>query len=792
MNRKEKNSEMDVLFKRITPFLEKLGFSEDAFAEIQHERAIQIGRNKYVYPDVVINVDNVPAIVLDAKKPTENIDSYERQIISYGLLLKTPYSVITNGITVRIYETYSEKIIWEKPIDKIPKFLLKDNLTKKIHKTVDSITDKRIAEAKKTLLVFEGIKEFSSILYRCEDIIRDIDGLTGADAFDEISKILFTKMFYEKQAIKTNKNEMSFDNIKQHGGAKYVKDYLFKEVIKSNGDIFIGDEKIELDNKTIEKITKILENYTLINTDIDVKGRAFEIFLGKTFTGSLGQFFTPRTIVKFAVDFVDPEINSIDDEKKPYLVIDPACGSGGFLIEVFKNISRKIKTQPSKNHKSLYNRLSKEQIFGIDINPRLVRVAKMNMVLHGDGHGGILKNNGLNDFVLLNNKNEVFDLVITNPPFGNKDKGEKYSNYDLSKKSDKIVKKQLREVLFVEKCIRLAKRGGDIAILLPDGILNNDQLNYVRNYIRRHTIIKAVISLPDRAFKASGANSKTSLLFLQKKKSEDEVQTPVFMAIAEEVGYERKTKEAKEIDDNDLEKILPIYKEYKLSKGFDRFVSDKEITKSIRDKPACFIVGEKKLVDRLDATYYYAKYIFNIEGGSCKVSDVAKLSKDMVDPSKKPLDEIRYIQFSNIEEKLGSITNYQEMIGQEAPSRARLLVHKGDVICARVKDSEQNVALIPKELDGIIVSTGFVVLRPIPPMTSEALYVLLRLKTTLNQVRWKSAGTIMPAITDREYLSIKLPKLSPKRINKITSEVEKIEKQRKEIKDKLKDLSIKI
>jgi len=791
MGEKRESSESDVLFKVINPFLEKLGYKESNKGEIEHEKAVSIGRSKYVFPDVVINVDSVPAIVIDAKKPTENIDLYERQIISYGLLLKTPYSVISNGITLRVYETYSEKIIWEKPITKIPDFLSKDKLLKKIHKTVDSVTEKRVEEAKKTLLVFEGIKEFSIILYKCEDVIRDIDGLTGADAFDEISKLLFIKMYYEKRAVKTSKNEISIKNINEHGGASYVKNYLFKEVLKYNKDIFIGDEKIELDNRTVDKIIALLENYTLIKTDIDVKGRAFEIFLGKTFTGGLGQFFTPRTIVKFAVDFADPEIfSTLESKEKSYLIIDPACGSGGFLIEVFKNISNKIKNQLKNKQEKLLNILSQNQIYGVDINPRLVRVAKMNMVLHGDGHGGISKGNGLEKFNFVENGGMgLFDLVITNPPFGNKDKGEKFKNYFLSKKDGKILKEQLREVLYVEKCIRLTKDGGEIAILLPDGILNNEQLDYVRDYIKEQTIIKAVISLPDKAFKASGANSKTSLLFLKKKQSQDENQPPVFMAVAEEIGYERKTKEAKEIDENDLLDILEDYRNYKSSKTFENIKRNKTIIKSIREKPSCFIVGENILNRRIDATYYYAKFIFDLDVESCKVSDVAQPSKLLVNPKKDPAKLINYIQFSNVEETLGSITGSAELLGEEAPSRAKQLVNKGNIICARVKDSEQNVAIIPEELDGWIVSTGFIVLKPIPPMTSETLYVLLRLQTTLNQLRWKSSGTIMPAINDEEYFTIKIPKLSYEKIQEITKDIKEVEKQRRFIRDKLKQLS---
>ena len=793
--KKEKSSESDVIFKLILPFLQKLGYNEQTPKEIEHEKSIQIGRNKYVFPDIVINVNNVPAIVIDAKKLTENLDNYERQILSYGLLLKTPYSVLTNGILLRIYETYTEKIIWEKPIDKKPDFLSKDKLSKKIKKVVDHVTEQQIEEAKKNLLVFEGIVEFSTILEKCEDIIRNNDGLTGADAFDEISKILFVKMYYEKQALKTDKNEMSVKNIVEHDGAKYVKKYLFPEVVKANADIFSGDEQIELENKTIEHLAELLENYTLINTNIDVKGRAFEIFLGKTFTGGLGQFFTPRTIVKFAVQFSDPEIISLlREHEEPYSVIDPSCGSGGFLIEVFKSIAEKIKHLPKKKQSDARHMLSNKQIYGIDINSRLVRVSKMNMVLHGDGHGGIYKGDGLktNKEIVKKKGDEKFDLVITNPPFGNKDKGEILKEYTLGQKNNKPLKEQLREVIYVERCINLLKEGGELAILLPDGILNNEMLGYVRDYIKEHTIIRAVVSLPDRAFKASGANSKTSLLFLKKKISPDEKQPPVFMALAEYVGYETKTKEAKEIDENNLPDILKTYRDYMVSKSYESLKNKTDIIKVLQDKPACFLIGKNQILDRIDATYHYAKRVYELDTVSCRISDCATLSRSSIDPHKNPTKTIRYVQFSNVEGTLGSVTGYDEILGEEAPSRARRKVDKGDIICARVKDSETNIAIIPEELDGVVVSTGFVVLKPILPMTSEALYVLLRLQSTLNQVRWKSSGTIMSSITDNEYLTIKIPKITTERIKNTTNQVKEIEKQRKFIRMKLKELTDKV
>ena len=784
----KENSEMDVIIKIIIPLLEKLGYKENVKGEIEHEKSVGIGNHKYVFPDIVVNINEIPVMVIDGKAPSENLDLYNRQIISYGLLLKTPYSVLCNGISLRIYETQSEKILWDRPVSDIPSFLSKSNLIKKVNKTVETVTEERLEQARKTLLVFAGIEEFSSVLSKCEDIIRDIDGLTGADAFDEISKVLFAKMYFEKKYQSESQNPFSIEGVKSNGGAAYVRTFLFQQARNANKDIFNGDEEIKLKDDSLIKLVELLQNYTLIKTDVDVKGRAFEIFLGKTFTGGLGQFFTPRTIVRFAVQFADPEINSvIGDRKEPYLILDPACGSGGFLIEVFKAVQEKISRQPLEKQSFLYTRLSSEQIYGTDINERLVRVAKMNMVLHGDGHGKIYQSNGIDQNSIV--KEGQFDLVITNPPFGNKDSGKILNQFDLGAPKGKSIREQLREVLFVEKCLRYLKPGGELAILLPDGILNNDKLSYVRDYIRKNAIIKAVISLPDKAFKASGANSKTSLLFLKKKLVDNEEQVPIFMGIAEYVGYETKTKEAKPIDHNDLPSILETYKEYKASKFFENLNGKREVLEILSTDPATFYIGSSYVTDRIDATYYYAKYIYDLQVESCKVNEVAYPSRIIVNPQKEPAKTIKYIQYSNVDKTLGDVTSHFDLEGGDAPTRAKLLVSKGDLIAAKVKDSEENVTLIPDEYDGAVVSSGFIVLKPKPPMTSEALFVLLRLQSTLNQVRWKSSGTILPAISDDEYMTIKIPKLSENKIREFTDIIAKINQQRVEIKEKLSSLS---
>jgi len=779
------STEEDVKIKIIGELLKQLGFSQTVSGEIEYEKPLSIGRGKYVYPDIVINIEKATAFVIDAKAPNENLDFYKEQAISYGLLLRAPYSVLCNGQELRVYDTKTEKVVWDKNISIFPEFLSKKGLLKKKREAIDTFTKEQEEQAKKTLSVFEGIREFSSILYKCEDLIRDIDGLTGEDAFDELSMLLFTKMYEERQSLKENRKSRFI--IDGQTDAHYIKNDLFKRAREGNTDIFEGDEKITLNNETVKGMTKLLQDYTLLETEVDVKGRAFEIFLGRTFTGKLGQFFTPRTIVDFMVGFVNP--TRLSNGRNLYSVIDPACGSGGFLIRVFTHIANQIReTEKNSNKKKeRLEILSKQQLFGIDINPRLVRIAKMNMVLHGDGHGGIFRYNGLKTHQHERFVGKQFDLVITNPPFGNKDKGEILKDFELGKYTAGNPPQQAREILFIEECIKLLKENGELAILLPDGILNNSKLNYVREFIKKHTIIQAVVSLPDRAFKASGANSKTSVLFIRKK-SNNEIQKPVFMAIAEEVGYNRQTKEAKAISQNDLPLILKQYKDFLTTQNYRSIQSTISKAYIVSENPACFMIDPDLLDKRLDATYFYSKYVFKLDMPSVKLSVVAYLSEDRINPEKYPERVFKYVQFSDVEKKLGNIVSWSEYTGDKMPSRGRMLIKADDVIAAKVKDSEENVSIIPPELDGEVVSTGFAVLRPKEGITPEVLYVLLRLKTTFNQIRWMVAGTIQPAIKDDDLMEIILPKLDKRTRDKIVKKIKDIEKARQKVKEELDEV----
>ena len=291
---------------------------------------------------------------------------------------------------------------------------------------------------------------------------------------------------------------------------------------------------------TPEKIRTVvgyLESVNLGETDLDSKGRAFETFMGSFFRGNFGQYFTPREIVKFIVDVLPIEHDS--------KVLDTSCGSGGFLLYALNKVRNKATELYPNYAKDMRQRdrwfkywhdFAEKNLYGIEINEQISRAAKMNMIIHDDGHTNVITSNGIlpDTEIIAKTNNQgfkygTFDFIITNPPFGSivRQSEQAYlKTYQLGKKEEdwlavKANPEQCRdsqstEVLFIEQDYKFLKEGGYLAIVLPDGILTNSSMQYVRTQIEDWFRIVAVVSMPQTAFMANGAGVKSSVLFLKK------------------------------------------------------------------------------------------------------------------------------------------------------------------------------------------------------------------------------------------------------------------------------------
>jgi len=407
----------------------------------------------------------------------------------------------------------------------------------------------------------------------------------------EMTRLLFCKIYDEIHNFNDLKFKAGADEPDERV-AQRIKE-IFEKVKTEYQDVFEQDEKILLDVKSIAYVTSQLQNYSLLKADKDAVGDAFEVFIGPALRGEKGQFFTPRNVVRMCVEILDPK----PDEK----VIDPACGSGGFLIvaleHVWKKIEERYKHLTEEKIGSKKTEVASRNFYGIDKEFDLAKVSKAYMAIVGDGRGGIFCADSLVDpqewspmqreRINLNS----FDVLLTNPPFGSKIpitskslleqyelgfKWEHNKKTDDWKRTDKVLDKQVPQILFIERCLQLLKPGGRMAIVLPEGVYGNPTDRYIFKYIFKNAKVIAIISCPHETFQPS-THTKTSVLFLEKAPNNKE-DYEFFMAIAEKAGHDKNGKviykrdksgnfilddNGNKIIDDDLPIITKRFKEFK-------------------------------------------------------------------------------------------------------------------------------------------------------------------------------------------------------------------------------------
>lgn len=414
--------------------------------------------------------------------------------------------------------------------------------------------------------------EFTRILTKCHNTIRNNDKLSPEAAFDEISKVLFIKILREKKTGEI----YTLEQFDKENEASQMPDYynvLFFETRNYYvaDKIFEKNERLNIRENSFRDILGALSKLNLASASDDVRGIAFEQFLGKTFRGELGQFFTPRKVVEFMVEVLDPQEGE--------LICDPCCGSGGFLINAFEHVRDAIQRDDKGNEEARIMKLATKCVFGVDANPRMARTAKMNMMMHGDGHSGVHYHDGfLNVNGIFENR---FHVILTNPPFGSKvskklliaesdmftdsvkikeyikEYGERYKKA-MAQVEDNIGKSllnlfgiskytNLTETLFLDRCLDLLVPGGRMGVVLPEGVLNNKKLDAVRRYVEGRAKIVMVVSLPTDVFMAAGANVKPSILFLKKFTESEASEYHQASAIANQQVKELHQQEVEEL-----------------------------------------------------------------------------------------------------------------------------------------------------------------------------------------------------------------------------------------------------
>ena len=463
---------------------------------------------------------------------------------------------------------------------------------------------------------------------QCHDTLWEGGKRNPAEAFDEMSKLMYCKI--QDERFLTKKGEFYRFQVGTHETIKEVAERIKKiygDAQDIDPEVFI--EPIKADNPIIYAVAEILQGISLARTDLDVKGEGYEHFLGGVFRGAMGQYFTPRPIVKFMIDFLEP---SIDD-----FLIDPACGSGGFLIYSLERMRKELFAKlDEKDAAYRWQDFALKQVYGVEINSQLARVSMMNMIIHEDGHTNIENADALDNPENWKRQKireyfgKKFTLLLTNPPFGAsvKEREKSYlANYDLGGKIKKR-NRQNTETLFIERCLDFLKPGGRMGIVLPDGILTNSSLQYVRDFINERAQILGVVSLPQAAFKRpaskgsgdTGSGVKASLLFLRKKKGGEKLPKdyPIFMGIAEHIGYDATGRP----DKDEFPEILDIWRKFWKENRKDLFTTT----------PLYFTVRRSEIEGRIDPHYYKPEFITHIQRlnqGTHKVIKFGEIISEM-------------------------------------------------------------------------------------------------------------------------------------------------------------------
>ena len=495
--------------------------------------------------DIIVYDDALclqPLIVVECKKQEVTELEFQRaadQCFSYAVAEGAKYVWTTSGLKDAYYQVPSDKPKARMTVPDIPQFGIKKLAIYKYAYGGGTTPDGQKLQA----LALVSQDELTARFKQAHQALWGGGELNPSEAFDELDKLIFCKIWDERkprrQGASYDFQVFAHDTDEQTNADLLLRmQALYEEGRKKDPEVF--KETIRLRANKVRSVVGYLQDINLSDTDLDSKGRAFETFMGSFFRGDFGQYFTPRPIVKFIVDVLPITHDS--------RVLDTSCGSGGFLLHALDKVRFEADSfypdeiaAPALGHKEgathfrHWHDFAEKNLFGIEINEQIARTAKMNMIIHDDGHTNVVAADGLlpPDVLVAKTGNphfkaSSFDFIITNPPFGSSVRQAEqayFHQYRLSNKSADWLNPKSKaasrpaqdtEILFIEQCHTYLREGGYLAVVIPDGILTNSSLQYVRDQIESLYRIIAVVSMPQTAFAATGAGVKSSVLFLRK------------------------------------------------------------------------------------------------------------------------------------------------------------------------------------------------------------------------------------------------------------------------------------
>ncbi|MBI2859060.1 MAG: N-6 DNA methylase [Chloroflexi bacterium] len=745
----------------VAKLINEYGYDQEQIALNVAAGAGRDAEKSTVFADIVAYRDRrgqEPFLVVETKAPTES--KGVKQAESYARNLGADYHAWSNGTVVRFFRTakYQNQ---SAEVGNIPHWLGEHPVGARLPKSQE-------------LPPFKDEPHLRSVVKVCHDRIFFRLGHDPAKAFDELMKLLFVKLFDERET--PNYYEfMALAGESETNTADRINN-LFKQSISSRRykDVFTTrftathPPVIDLDAETITFIVRQFQGYSLVNTSAtlqgaDVKGTVFEQMVGGTFRGELGAYFTPREIVEFMVKMVGPD--------KDDVVLDPACGSGGFLIMTLKYILENMrKSLPNLTDPEIYAELrafAEKNIFGTDINERMARVTKMNMIMHGDGHGGIFNCHGLDvGYIPIPAIRRIQDVtcIFSNPPFAGREADTKYlERFQTTKGESGHVVQTPKSIPFVEHILDLLKDGGVAALVLPSGIFSSQsyQFHKLRELIWAKSEILAIIGLPHWVFFHTGCDVQGALLFLRRT-DKPRTDYDVFIDWAENVGYDQAGRKTEK---NDLHTILEKYQRINKPK-VNRF------------RARCL-----QARGRIDPLYYQPGDHQRVSSFGRRNEPLTNLlipTTEIIKRKKGNNLKVRYLEVGDTDKETGHITRVTEYEVQSLPSRAKYVAHENMLLIPNHRNSikaGRSVTLVPPEYDGIVATSRFIVARTNIP--AVYLYHILNLEIVKKRMLTLVSGSSSTEIKFNQLSEILVPipegndfDLWVERIQQMTTEIE--------------------
>ena len=694
------------------------------------------------YADIVVytHKDRRPdaaLIVIEGKALGNQDRRAPAQAASYARALGARYHLITDSEQFDAYETQPHPLNGT-PIGDIPKWVgskpLRERLSKK--HILPPLTDEQ---------------QLRGLVKASHDQIH-AEGIDPAKAFDELVKLFFVKVYdeqelpsvYEFSVLSGETADDTGNHIRQLL-KKAANESKFKQLFSEP-----GDDEFSISNKSIRKVIETFQGFSFTGNSligIDAKGTVYESIVGSTFRGELGQYFTPRKMVEFMLDLLQPNRNDI--------VLDPSCGSGGFLIYALRKVACGIRRDqqnlPQHRIETLIKDFANDNVFGVDLSPRMVRAARMNMIMHGDGWAGIVRHHGLKLDTQAKHKNTAgkFTLILSNPPFaGYENDREILKKYKVGKNESGDIRGVNRALVFVEEIIDLLDEGGRAGLVLPRSIFENESHSFkkLREVIFDRTEILAVIGLPKTAFHHTDCGILGDLLFFQKRKK-PRTDYKVFVGWANEVGYNTL---GHNIAKNDFPDLLDKYQK----RDSNHLISVKKLREEDNINPWFYHPDAQKIRDSLNSN----------GSNTVPLTDLVTIYRSRI--SRKLLREtpnrmLKYLEVSAFDPNTGKIESEKIKIRTigELPSRATYELSGEELLllpnARNSLESKREVILVGEETAGYILTNRFT---PLMPMVS-AHYLLEILNTDFvrDQMILACKGAGSPDLRESKLETIMVP-----------------------------------